>query len=511
MAIAASCGQRALSCPLPSLALLLTPSPATTTTTTTPPKKTTSGLDAPTYYMLERDAPQHLTNYSGCGHTVSGNNPITQRLIIDSLVHWVEEYRVDGFRFDLASCLCRDAHGNPLPAPPLIRAIAQHPVLSKTHLIAEPWDIGMYQVGSFPNWDTWGEWNGRFRDDVRKFVRGDAGCKAALATRVAGSGDLYNNHERRWWHGVNFVTAHDGFSLYDLVSYNSKSNGDNGEGNRDGSDDNLSWNCGHEGGSALVFSHHEGGGGGGDGVPPGVAALRAKQARNFWCALLLSQGVPMVVMGDELLQTHFGNNNWYGHDTRLSHMHWSGPLGEAEEGKEAGGGADSDDDLAAPARPPSPPDSARADLLRFASELVRWRRGPARHLFAGKRHFWGSADITWHEGDWGNAESRFLAWTLHDTTSGGGGGSGSCGDVYVAFNAHPFMVDAPLPGPVGRWARLVDTALPAPRDFTPGGNRGGVTTASYGVQAHSCVVLVSKWGGDGGGEGGEDSKAASAA
>jgi isoamylase len=452
--------------------------------------------------MLDASNPSHLINYSGCGHTVSGNAPVAQRLIIDSLVHWVSEYRVDGFRFDLASCLCRDARGAPLPAPPLIREIARHPVLSKVHLIAEPWDIGMYQVGSFPSWDTWAEWNGRYRDDARRFVRGDAAAKGAFASRVAGSADLYSNHARRWWHGVNFVTAHDGFSLYDLVSYDAKRNGDNGEGNRDGSDDNLSWNCGHEGGSALEP--------GGD-VPREVAALRLRQARNFWCALALAQGVPMVVMGDELLQTHWGNNNWYGHDTRLSHMHWSGPEGGdgGEDGAAAAAAAAGDagadaDDLGAPARPPTPPDAPRAEMLRFASELLRWRQGPARALFAGRPDFLGPGDITWHEGNWGDAESRFLAWTLHDPTGGGGAGGGGCGDVYVAFNAHPFLVDAPLPGPAGRWARLVDTALPSPRDFTPGGNPGGVTTASYGVQGHSCVVLVARGGGGG-------SEAASAA
>jgi isoamylase len=154
--------------------------------------------------------------------------------------------------------------------------------------------------------------------------------------------------------------------------------------------------------------------------------------------------------------------------------------------------------LTEPARPPTPPDAARADLLRFASELVGWRRGPARHLFAGREAFLGDGDVTWHERDWGNDESRFLAWTLHDTTAGAALG---CGDAYIAFNAHPFLVDAPLPGPVGRWARLIDTALPAPRDFTPGGNKGGVTTGSYGVQGHSCVVLISNWREGGAGEG----------
>jgi isoamylase len=469
--------------------------------------------------MLDAHNPSHLVNYSGCGHTVSGNNPMTMKMIIDSLVHWVCEYRVDGFRFDLASCLCRDANGHPLPAPPLIKEIARHPILSKVHLIAEPWDIGMYQVGSFPNWDTWGEWNGKYRDDVRRFVKGEAGAKGGFAARIAGSADLYATHQRKWWHGVNFVTAHDGFSLYDLVSYNAKRNGDNGENNRDGSDDNLSWNCGHEGGSALVGLEK-----GGD-VPAAVAALRAKQARNFWCALALAQGVPMVVMGDELLQTHWGNNNWYGHDTRLAHMHWSGPLveggggggGAGSEGDDAAAAArkgrdaaaaDDDDDLASPASPPTPPDEPRAELLRFASELLRWRQGDAKPLFAGRDHFWGEGDITWHEGDWSNTESRFLAWTLHDPTGGQGSG---CGDVYVAFNAHPFLVDAPLPGPVGRWARLIDTALPSPRDFTPGGNKGGVTTASYGVQAHSCVVLVNKWGGGEAGSGEKGDSAASAA
>lgn len=200
------------------------------------------------------------------------------------------------------------------------------------HLIAEPWDLGMYQVGSFPNWDVWAEWNGKYRDDVRRFVRGDAGMKSAFATRVAGSADLYDTHGRRPYHSVNFVAAHDGFSLYDLVAYNRKHNEANGEGGADGSDDNFSWNCGVEG---------DGGGAG-----PEVMALRFRQARNFLLALMASQGVPMIVMGDEAGQTHYGNNNWYGHDGRIAHFHWDALESDAD----------------------------RASLLRFTSELIRFRR-----------------------------------------------------------------------------------------------------------------------------------------
>eukprot|EP00798_Chlamydomonas_sp_ICE-L_P009159 gene9159-16286_t len=279
------------------------------------------GIESKTYYMTDIGASTQLINYSGCGNTINANNPVVMKLIIDSLVHWVTEYHVDGFRFDLASALCRDEKGHPLGAPPLIKAIAMHPLLGKTHLIAEPWDIGMYQVGSFPNWDIWAEWNGKYRDDIRKFIKGDAGMKGALATRLAGSSDLYQSNQRKPAPAVSssdFCTvsalrcyqlsciAHDGFSLYDMVTYNGKHNDANGENNNDGTNDNFSWNCGHEGPT-------------GDGV---INALRNRQMRNMVLALMISQGTPMIVMGDECCKTHGGNNNWYGHDNKMAHLNW---------------------------------------------------------------------------------------------------------------------------------------------------------------------------------------------
>uniref|UniRef100_A0A383WPZ9 isoamylase n=1 Tax=Tetradesmus obliquus TaxID=3088 RepID=A0A383WPZ9_TETOB len=396
------------------------------------------GIDNATYYMVDPSQFVQLLNLSGCGNTVNANHPVVKQLIIDSLVRFVQEFHVDGFRFDLASCLCRDSKGQPMTAPPLIRDIAKHPILSKVHLIAEPWDLGMYQVGTFPNWDVWAEWNGKFRDDVRRFIKGDAGMKGAFATRMSGSADLYHNHDRRPFHSINFVTAHDGFSLYDMVSYNGKHNQANGEGNNDGTNDNFSWNCGHEG-------HTEN---------SGVLDMRYKQMRNYLTALLMAIGTPMVVMGDEIAVTHHGNNNWYGHDTELSHMHW-----------------------------PSHKDDRRQGLLRFASELIKFRRSCKvlkRETFLGPR------DITWHEDNWDNPDSRFLAWTLHDSKEGG------AGDVYIAFNAHGFQVPAhlPKPPPGRKWARLIDTNLPSPRDFTIGGNAG--VEPVYGVAPHSAIVLITK-------------------
>lgn len=390
------------------------------------------GIDSKTYYITDTQQYVQLLNFTGCGNTINANHPVVKQLIIDSLVRWVEEYHVDGFRFDLASSLCRGERGEPLAAPPLIRDIAKHPVLSKVKLIAEPWDLGMYQVGSFPNWDVWGEWNGVYRDDMRRFLKGDAGMKPALATRLCGSADLYHKNNRKPYHSVNFIVAHDGFSLYDMVAYNSKHNDANGEGNRDGTNDNFSWNCGEEG---------ETGNG-------GVKALRMRQIRNAFVLLMLSQGTPMMVMGDELAWTHYGNNNWYGHDNKMTQLQWA----QGDEEKQG--------------------------LRRFVSELIKFRRS---HPALGRAEFLGPNDVVWHENNWDNAESRFLAMTLK-----GNGGP----DIYAAFNAHSFSVDVGLP-PAGhgkKWCRLVDTNLPSPRDFTPGGNNG--VSASYSLQGYACIVLI---------------------
>ncbi|XP_048497909.1 isoamylase 3, chloroplastic isoform X6 [Beta vulgaris subsp. vulgaris] len=208
------------------------------------------GIDNKVYYMVDGDG--KLMNYSGCGNTLNCNHPVVMELILDSLRHWVNEYHVDGFRFDLASVLCRGTDGLPLDAPPLVKAIAKDAVLSKCKIIAEPWDCGgLYLVGQFPNWDRWAEWNGKYRDDVRRFIKGDCGLKGSFATRISGSADLYRVNKRKPYHSINFIIAHDGFTLYDLVSYNFKHNESNGEGGNDGCNDNYSWNCGFEGGMSF--------------------------------------------------------------------------------------------------------------------------------------------------------------------------------------------------------------------------------------------------------------------
>ncbi|RID70578.1 hypothetical protein BRARA_C02587, partial [Brassica rapa] len=227
------------------------------------------GIDNKIYYML--DPNNQLLNYSGCGNTLNCNHPVVMELILDSLKHWVTEYHVDGFRFDLASVLCRDTDGSPLSAPPLIRAIAKDSVLSRCKIIAEPWDCGgLYLVGKFPNWDRWAEWNGMYRDDVRRFIKGDCGMKGSFATRVSGSSDLYQVNQRKPYHGVNFIIAHDGFTLRDLVTYNSKHNEANGEGGNDGCNDNYSWNCGSEGETGDAH----------------IKSLRVRQMKNFHLALM---------------------------------------------------------------------------------------------------------------------------------------------------------------------------------------------------------------------------------
>jgi glycogen operon protein len=250
------------------------------------------GLENAAYYLLEEDRSRYC-NYTGTGNTLNANHPIVRRLIVDSLRYWVEVMHVDGFRFDLASILTRDEAGRPLQNPPILWDIESDPALAGTKLIAEAWDAaGLYQVGSFLG-DTWKEWNGRFRDDARDFFRGETGSLARFADRLIGSPEIYGHEEREPEQSVNFVTCHDGFTLNDLVSYNGKHNEANGENNRDGADDNKSWNCGVEGPTD----------------DPAVERLRNRQVKNFLTVTLLSLGVPMLLMGDEVRRTQGGNNN----------------------------------------------------------------------------------------------------------------------------------------------------------------------------------------------------------
>jgi glycogen operon protein len=269
------------------------------------PMLSLKGIDNSSYYRLDTSVPQTYVDYTGCGNTLDMRHPRVLQLVMDSLRYWVEELHVDGFRFDLATALAREDHAYD-PGASFLDAVQQDPVLSRVKLISEPWDIGDggYQVGGFPV--NWYEWNGQYRDSIRRYWRGDSGSRGDVSTRIAGSSDLYQHNGRRPQASINFVTCHDGFSLVDLVSYNSKRNEQNGEDNRDGNNDNMSWNCGHEGKT----------------TDPEVLALRLRQRKNFMFTMAISLGVPMLRAGDELGQTQGGNNNAYCQDNELSWLHW---------------------------------------------------------------------------------------------------------------------------------------------------------------------------------------------
>lgn len=264
------------------------------------------GIDNNVYYMLTPDA--HYYNFSGCGNVMNCNHPVVRNFIIDCLRHWAIEYRVDGFRFDLASILGRDQNGAPLANPPILESLAFDPVLGKMKLIAEAWDAGgLYQVGSFPSWNRWAEWNGRYRDDMRSFLKGDDGMAGNAITRITGSRDLYSPESRGHKASVNFLTCHDGFTLYDLYSYNEKHNEKNGWNNTDGDNNGHSWNCGAEG----------------ETDDPNVNGLRRRLIKNAFAALLCSRGPAMFFAGDEFCNTQFGNNNAYCQDNIISWLDWS--------------------------------------------------------------------------------------------------------------------------------------------------------------------------------------------
>jgi glycogen operon protein len=403
------------------------------------------GLANDEYYLLDRDDPSRWLDYSGCGNTLNANQPIVRRLILDSLRHWVSEMHVDGFRFDLASVLSRDEDGTPIPRPPIIWDIQTDPVLAGTKLIAEAWDAaGLYQVGSFAG-DRWCEWNGRFRDDVRSFVRGEPGKAWALGQRLLGSPDIYAGRAREPQQTINFVTCHDGFTLNDVVSYDTKHNEANGEDNRDGNDDNRSWNCGVEGPSD----------------DPEVEALRDRQVRNLFVIELLSVGVPMILMGDEVRRTQRGNNNAYCHDDELSWFDW----GLLER---------------------------RAGLHRFVRGLIGARHR-AQLLIGASREaslaeLLGTSRIEWHGVRVGQPDladdSRSIALSLW--------GDGVV--LHAIFNAYWEALTFELPlleaGMTG-WRRIVDTSLPSPDDLRLAGEAPAVDEGSYRAGPRSVVILAS--------------------
>jgi isoamylase len=367
---------------------------------------------ADTYY--QHDGAGEYRNYSGCGNTLNCNHPVVADLIVASLRHWVSEYRVDGFRFDLASILTRDQNGTPLANPPLVERIASDPVLSSTKLIAEAWDAaGLHQVGHFPAGARFAEWNDSFRDTLRRFVRGEQGLVGMLAQAMAGSGSLYQASGRSPYHSINFVTCHDGFTLSDLVSYSGKYNLENGEHNRDGANEDLSWNCGVEGPTE----------------DPEILKLRGQQTRNFLTLLMLAAGTPMLLAGDEFARTQRGNNNAWCQDSDISWIDWDGA-------------------------------KSNADLTRFVATLTTLRRelAPLRPT-----SYAGCADaprIVWHgvqlgAPDWA-PQSRSLAM---ETISSDGAMRG-----YLVANAFWQALEFQLPRSDSQWLSVVDTHCNSPND-----------------------------------------------
>ncbi|NGX40065.1 MAG: hypothetical protein KR126chlam1_01405 [Chlamydiae bacterium] len=387
------------------------------------------GIDNPTYFLQGPKGED--TNYTGCGNTLNCNHPATINLILSALRYWAEEMHIDGFRFDLASIFCRGENGEILKNPPLIEAITSDPILSRLKLIAEPWDCaGLYQLGSFPAKD-WAEWNGAFRDNLRRFIKGSDGALAPFATLMSGSAPLFPNKSP--YHSINFVTAHDGFTLRDLVSYNEKHNLSNGEENRDGNNSNESWNCGVEGPTD----------------DPQIELLRQRQMRNFLLALTMASGTPMFLMGDEYGHTRQGNNNSYSQDNELNHFLWN----QLEEYK---------------------------GLHRFFKKLIHLRKNtPLLH----RKDFLSDSEIIWHDArgetpDW-SQESRFLAYTLIDPQNKK--------DLYLAFNAGPEEIRITLPSDK-QWRRLIDTSLPSPEDFK---ETGPSLERTYRLPSHSALLLTS--------------------
>jgi glycogen operon protein len=377
-------------------------------------------------------------------------------MILDCLRYWAADYHVDGFRFDLASILGRDMNGAPMHSPPLLESLAFDPILGKCKLIAEAWDAGgLYQVGCFPAWGRWAEWNGKYRDDLRKFLKGEPGILGAMAQRLQGSPDLYSWEGRGATASVNFITAHDGFTLYDMVSYNGKHNDANGENNSDGSNDNYSWNCGWEGES----------------TDPAVNKLRIKQMKNAVAMLLVSQGTPMILAGDEMANTQWGNNNAYCQDNEISWIDWS----LLEKNRE---------------------------LFNFFSKMIAFRR---KHpVLRSSCHFKnrdykgsGFADITWHgqkawNANWG-AENLALAFMLCGMHAKGG--TVDDNSVYVAMNMDWQMHGFELPKlpDYMDWFVFVNTDANPPQDiWEPGKEIELKEQKEFLVGPRSVVILVAK-------------------
>jgi len=409
------------------------------------------GIANAVYYLLLGEDRQYYLNYSGCGNTIAGSHPIVAKLILECLEWWVKEMHVDGFRFDEMTALSRDEDGRPLKHPPTIWQIELSEALANTKIIAEPWDAGqLYQLSDFPG--RWSVWNDRYRDTVRRFVRGDGGyvdgktLVGRFADVICGSAEIFEPRGGRPTNSINFVTAHDGFTLNDLVSYGDKHNEANGQGNFDGNSNNFSANYGIEGASDDVL----------------IQSLRERQIKNFAAILLLSRGVPMFVMGDEVRRTQCGNNNAYCQDNEISWFDWT--LVKRQRG-----------------------------LFRFFKEMIAFRK---RHcilhqqsFFTGETNECGLADIAWHgcnlfSPGWDNPDSGILAFTI--------GGLGNDSDLHVMLNMEHHALDFEIPPVPSRvWRRAIDTARSSPEDIAQSGHEVVEAHDVYRVQEHSVVVLIS--------------------
>ena len=411
------------------------------------------GIDREVFYHIDPLDKSIFRDYTGCGNTVNANHPLVANFIITCLEYWVEEMHVDGFRFDLASAMARGEGGIPLHDPPVLWGIELSEKLFRTKLIAEAWDAaGLYQVGSFPGY-RWAEWNGRYRDVIRRFLRGDKGLVGELATRICGSSDLYHPEGRLPINSINFVTCHDGFTLLDLFSYNEKHNQANGENNQDGCSNNLSWNCGVEG--PNVDSH--------------IQLLREKLVKNTFAILLLSQGVPMLLAGDEVLKSQQGNNNGYCQDNELTWFDWN-------------------------------ISGRNWEMLQFVRRMIALRK---RHMSLMRRRFLNGKkhdekdlpDISWHgakidEPRWDNADSRVLAFTL------AAAGEGDT-DLHVMLNMSEDSIEMDLPPIRNRcWNLAIDTSKSFPNDAILPEEQTPHKSRTYKVAPRTVVVMESalrKW------------------
>ena len=420
------------------------------------PSMSLRGLDNSSYYSLTgpADAPnRYYMNYTGCGNSLNFNSPAVIRLVMDSLRYWLETMQVDGFRFDLASVLGRSEDGSFRPTAGFFDAVSQDPVLSRAVLIAEPWDTGTYQVGNFPV--DWSEWNGRFRDTVRRFCKSDPGQLAEMGWRLTGSADLYASDGRSAYNSVNFVTCHDGFTLNDLVSYNGKHNERNGENNQDGANDNNSWNCGAEGET-------------GD---PAILSLRGQLAKNFACCLMFACGTPMMLGGDEFGRSQQGINNAYCQDNEISWFDWS---------------------LA----------SRNSDLVEFFRKAIAFtRRFPVlqrRQFLLGKDlDADGIPDLEWFAPDqgepaWQDQNARTLCYQLDSSEDGA---QLDVDRLFFILNGHfePQWVKLPPLGPSRGWYRAIDTSLPSGEDFMEPGQEVQLDPPDhYIANPRSTVVLLAR-------------------